>query len=118
MPDVVALAVPRRRVVDLEEELEQLPIAEFGRIEHDLDRFGVGAVIAVRGVRHVAARIADARRDDAVIRADQVLHSPEAAAGKHRAFGCSLHILHLIQDNRRSLRLPCRRDARNAATPS
>ena len=55
MPTVVALAVLRRRVVDLEEELEQLAIAEARRVEDDLDRLGVRAVVAVGRVRHVAA---------------------------------------------------------------
>src|SRR3546814_6868525 len=37
---VVALAVPRRRVVDLEEELQQLAVADARRVEHDLHRLG------------------------------------------------------------------------------
>ena len=60
---VVALPVARRRIVDLEEEFEQRPVAGLGRIENDLDRFGMRAVIAVGRVRHVAAAIADAGRD-------------------------------------------------------
>src|SRR6185369_1280765 len=58
---VVALAVLRRRVVDLEKELEQLPVRETLRVEDDLDRLGVRAVVAVRRVRDVAAAVADAR---------------------------------------------------------
>jgi len=46
---VVALAVARRRVVDLEEELEQGPVADLLRIKGDLDGFCVRAVIAVGG---------------------------------------------------------------------
>ena len=42
-PDVVALAIARARVVNLEEELENLPIADAGRIKDDLDCFGVSA---------------------------------------------------------------------------
>src|SRR5258708_18301895 len=43
--DVVALAVARARVVDLEEDLEKLPITDARRVEDDLQRFGVVAVI-------------------------------------------------------------------------
>ena len=43
-----------------EEELEQLAVRELGRIEHDLDRFRVRAVIAVGRVRHVAAAVTHA----------------------------------------------------------
>ena len=37
-------------------------------------------------VADVTAGIADSRRQDAVIAAQQVLHAPEAAAGQNRAF--------------------------------
>src|SRR4030095_15336633 len=40
-PDVVALAIARARVVYLEEELEDLPIADARRIKDSLDCFGV-----------------------------------------------------------------------------
>ena len=49
--DVVALAVARARVVDLEEDLEKVPIADARRVKDDLQRFGVVAVIAIGGVR-------------------------------------------------------------------
>ena len=38
---VVALAVQGRRIVDLEEELEQVAVGGLLRVEDDLDRFGV-----------------------------------------------------------------------------
>ena len=75
-----------RRVVDLEEEFEDLAEADFGRIEDDLDRFGMSSMVAVGGVAHIAAGIADAGRNDALIAANEVLHAPETAAGQHRAF--------------------------------
>src|SRR5215216_6005535 len=50
--DVVALAVPGRWIMDLEEKFENPPIADRGRIEDNLDRFRVGAVIVVGGVSH------------------------------------------------------------------
>jgi hypothetical protein len=45
--DVVTLAVLRRRVVNLEEELEQVAVRELLGIEVDFDGFGVVAVVAV-----------------------------------------------------------------------
>src|ERR1700752_4801209 len=41
---VVALAVRRCRIVDLEEELEQIPIGYLVGVEDDLDRLSVGAM--------------------------------------------------------------------------
>jgi hypothetical protein len=85
-PAVVALAVRRARVVDLEEELQQPAVTQHRRVEQDLDRLGVRAVIAVGRVRHVAAAVTDAGRDHARNAADQLLHAPETTAGEHCAF--------------------------------
>src|SRR3546814_12936216 len=87
--DVVALAVLRGGIVDLEEELQDPPVADLLGIEDDLDALGMGAVVAVGRVRHVAAGIADAGRDDAGQLADQVLHAPEAATGQNSSLGNS-----------------------------
>src|SRR6185437_13848366 len=84
---IVALAVFRAWIVDLEEEFQKLAIADLLRIEIDLDRFGMGAVVAIGRVRHIAAGVADPRGDHAGITADQILHAPETAAGENRAFG-------------------------------
>jgi hypothetical protein len=67
--------------MNLKEEFENLPIADLGWIEDDLDRFGMGAVIAVSRVAHIAARIPDSCRHYAVVTAKKVLHAPEATAG-------------------------------------
>src|SRR5690606_25436311 len=83
--DVVALAVGGGRVVDLEKEFEEVAITGLRRIEHDLHRLGVAAVVAVGGVGHVAAAVAHAGRDDTGHLAQQFLHAPEAAAGEDRA---------------------------------
>jgi tRNA(Arg) A34 adenosine deaminase TadA len=72
--------------VDLEEELQKLSVGDSGGIEDDLDRFGMGAVIALGRVGHIAARVANPRRHDAIITAHKVLHAPEAAAGKNGTF--------------------------------
>src|SRR5580698_7007515 len=45
----------------------------------------MSAVIAIGRVRYIAARIADSSRHHAVITADEVLHTPEAAPGKNRS---------------------------------
>jgi hypothetical protein len=84
---IVALAVQSRRVMDLEKEFQELPIAELLRVENDLDRFRMRSVVAVRCIRNVAACIADVRRDHARVPAQQILHTPEAAAGKKGSFG-------------------------------
>ena len=81
--DVVALAVAGGRVVDLEEELQQVAVARPGRVEDDLDRLGVAGVVAVGRVGVLAAGVADPGRDDAGLLADEVLHAPEAATCEH-----------------------------------
>src|SRR3954463_696422 len=84
--DVVALAITRARVVNLEEELEELTVADALRIEYDFDRFGVVAMVVISRVRDAAAGVTDSRRQDAVVTANEVLDAPEAAAGENRAF--------------------------------
>src|SRR5688572_7553510 len=61
---VVALAIARARVVNLEKELEELPVGDSCGIEEDLDGFGVRPVIAIGRVAYVATAIPDARRQD------------------------------------------------------
>src|SRR5690606_35072765 len=102
------LAVLRRRVVDLEEELQDAPVTDLLRIEDDLDALGVGAVVAVGGVGHVAAGVADAGLDDAGQLADQLLHAPEATPGQN---GSLSHVRYPPpgRDRRRSPPLPCGR---------
>src|SRR5215218_7176301 len=90
-PDVVALTVPRRRIVDLEEELQQVSIRDPHWVEDDLDRLGVRAVLAVRRVRDVAAAVAHPRRQNARSFPDEILHAPAAAAGKDRLLR-SVHV--------------------------
>src|SRR3990167_2238979 len=84
---VVALAIARGRIVDLEEKFEDPAVADLIGIEIDLDRLGVRAVVAIGRVRHIAAAVTDTGADDAGEFADQVLHAPEAAAGKDGTFG-------------------------------
>src|ERR1700758_349679 len=48
--NVVTLTIARRRIVDLEKELQELTKAEPFRIEDDFDGFGVGSVVAIRRI--------------------------------------------------------------------
>src|SRR3712207_8060591 len=56
---VVALPVLGRRIVDLEEVLQQVAVADPLRFEEDLDALRLPLVVAVGGVRHVPAGVAD-----------------------------------------------------------
>jgi hypothetical protein len=67
--------------VNLEEEFQQL--ACFGRIEDDLDRLGMVSVIAIGGVRHLAAGISHPCGQNAWLSGDQILHASEAATGQN-----------------------------------
>src|SRR5918993_726560 len=97
-PDVIALAVPGRRVVNLEEELQQVAVARRRRIEDDLDALGMVAMVAVGGVGDVTARVPDSGRDDAGEVADQLLDTPEAASGEDGALGCLGHVSTFLAD--------------------
>jgi hypothetical protein len=72
--------------MDLEEELEKLPVRELGRLEDHFDRFRVRTVIAVCSIRYVAAAVAYARGRYARQFADQILHAPKAPARENRRF--------------------------------
>lgn len=85
-PDIVPLAIARGRIVNLEKELEDSPIADPRGIEDDFDCLCMCSVIAIGRIGCVAARIADPRRDNAVVAAKKFLHAPKATAGKHSTF--------------------------------
>src|SRR5690606_6314038 len=80
--DVVALAVEGGRVVDLEEERQDVAERRRCRIEDDLERLGVTGVIAVGRVVVVAAGVTDAGGEHAGLAADEVFHAPEAASSQ------------------------------------
>jgi hypothetical protein len=67
--DVVALAIARAGVVNLEEEFEDLPVADARRVKDDLDCFGVSGMIAIGRVGVGAAGISDPGRQNAVVAA-------------------------------------------------
>jgi hypothetical protein len=70
--DVVALAVLGRRVVDLEEELEDVPVGDPRGIEDDLNGLGVAGMVGVGRVLVLAAGVADASGDHPVAVAKQL----------------------------------------------
>jgi hypothetical protein len=59
--DVVALAIERRRIMDLEEKFQKVAIADPGRVEYNLDSLGVVAMIAIGGIGHITTGVAHAR---------------------------------------------------------
>src|SRR5260370_32537035 len=84
---VVTLTVHRSRIMNLKEKLEEPSITDLTRIKNDFDSFGVGSVIPICRIGNVAARIADPRGNHTRVTTQQILHSPETAAGKNRPFG-------------------------------
>src|SRR5207237_5131650 len=76
-PDVVSLPVRRRRIVDLEEELEQIPVRGLLGIEDDLERLRVRAVVAIGRVRNVAAAVPDPCQAHAQSTRERALPAPE-----------------------------------------
>ena len=57
--DIVTLAVQCGRIVNLEEELQKVAIADAFRVELDLDGLSVRSMVAIGRVRHIAARVSD-----------------------------------------------------------
>src|SRR6185437_361253 len=66
---VITLTVQRGRVVNLEEELQEPAVADRSGIKDNFDRFGMGSVIAVGCVEHVAPRITNPRGNNARVTA-------------------------------------------------
>ena len=90
--DVVALAVAGRRIVDLEEEFEQLPIAEYAadrRRSRSLRRGCRGCDRSRSGRRRRYSRRGSRSRR---YLADQILHAPETAAGQNGPLGLLSHL--------------------------
>src|ERR687897_2333287 len=58
--DVVALAILGRGIVDLEEELQDVPVGDALGVEDDLDRLGVTRMVPVGGVLVDPAGVSDA----------------------------------------------------------
>src|SRR5215471_21861477 len=89
--EIEALAVAGGRIVDPPERLEQLLVADLGRVEPHLDRLGVaGAVPAdlpVAGARDVAAGVTDSGPQHPMDLAEGRLHTPEASRGERRTLG-------------------------------
>ena len=71
--------------MDLEEVLQDIPVAGDRRVEDNLDSLGVRAVIAVGGIGNIAAGVTDTCRDDARLLANEILHAPEASTRENCA---------------------------------
>src|SRR3981081_2706336 len=115
-PDVVSLTVLRRRIMDLVEELQQLPVADLLGIEHDLDGLGVSSVVAVRGVSHVTARVAHPGGDHTLVLADQILHTPKTATGQYGLLAGHCHVVTLLVKSNRPRWLAIPQSARQPRT--
>ena len=81
--------------MNLEEEFQELPIADPRGIEDDLHGLRMPAMIAIGRIGCGAAGIADARGKHAVVAAKQILHAPETTACKNSAFFTHELVLHL-----------------------
>src|SRR3984957_6568811 len=101
---VIALAIHRGRVMNLEEKFQNLAVADFRRIENNLDRFRVRSVIAVGGVGHVAAGVTHAGRNDARLLAQQILHAPKTTSSQNRLLRLSAHAFAPLAPESNSLR--------------
>src|SRR5262249_16829578 len=89
--DAVHLAVDRRRIVDLKEELEDVAERGLPRVEDDLDRLRVGAGAGLGRIGNVTARPTGTRGDHAALLAHEFLDSPKASAGEDRGLGVLSH---------------------------
>lgn len=89
---IVALPVQSGWIVNLEEEFQNLAVADGLRIENNFNSFGVGSVVAIGGVDDVAAGVADAGGNHAGLATNEVLHTPETAAGQDGLFRCCVHV--------------------------
>ncbi len=72
--------------MNLEKELQKVPVGQTLRFEDDLDPLGMGAMVAIGRVGDITAGVPDTRGNDAGHFSDQILHTPETAAGKNRPF--------------------------------
>src|SRR5215470_7840398 len=88
---VLALAVPGRRIVDLEEELQDVPVGGPPGIKDDLHRLGMARMVVIGRVLVLPAGVADAGGDHPITVAQQLLHSPETAPGEDRRLGVGCH---------------------------
>ena len=97
-PDVRTLTIEGRRIVDREEDAQDIDERDGLRVECDLDRLRmprrVRAHGLVRGVCEMAAGISDLDLFDAAEVLEQGLQAPEAAAGDCGTFSRTTSIGH------------------------
>src|SRR5215475_199765 len=89
--EIEALAVAGGRIVDPPERLQQLWVADLGRVKPHLDRLGVAGAVPtdplVAGVRDVPAGVADSGLQHPVDLAEGRFDTPKAPCGECRALG-------------------------------
>jgi hypothetical protein len=77
--------------VDLEEELQDVPVGGLPGIEDDLDLLGVTEMVAGGRVVVLPAGVADAGGDDSGAVTRQLPRGPETAPGEDRGLGVLAH---------------------------
>ena len=77
--------------MDLEEELEDVPVGGLLGIKDDLDCLGVTRMVVSGRVVVLPAGVADASGYDPGAMAQQLLRGPETAPGKDRRLGVPVH---------------------------
>ena len=73
--------------MDLEEELQDVPVGGPPGIDDDLDRLGMTRMVALGRVVVLPSGVADAGGDDSGPVAQQFLRDPETAPGEDRGLG-------------------------------
>src|SRR4029078_13636475 len=89
--DVVALAVLGRRVVDLEEDLQDVSIGDALGVEANLARLGVPGMVPLGRVVVLPTGVSDPGGDDSVAVTEQLLDTPEAASREDGGLGVVAH---------------------------
>ena len=89
---VLPAAVVRTRIVRGPENLQQLRISNLGRVEIELERLGVIAEAMVSRILGVAARVTDARANDAGQTPELRVGVPESTQGESRRLGLFGHV--------------------------
>ena len=81
--DVVPLTIQSGRIMNLEEELQQIAVCDFRGVEDNLNRLGVTPVIPMGRVRDVSTHVSDPRRGDETSSAVESRH-PRASRAERQ----------------------------------
>ena len=80
---VVPLTIQSGRMMNLEEEIQQIAVCDFRGVEDNLNRLGVTPVIPIGRVRHVSTRVSYPRRRDETSSAVESRH-PRASRAERQ----------------------------------